>query len=135
MSPTVIVVAGLITRGGRILIAQRPEGKKRAGQWEFPGGKTEPGESPEAALVRELREELGADVVIEPLLEKVEHVYSDLRVEVRFYPCTLKAGALVERLEHARLEWVLPEEMERFEFVEADRALLPRLAAWAKART
>ena len=135
MSPTVIVVAGLITRGGRILIAQRPEGKKRAGQWEFPGGKTEPGESPEAALVRELREELGADVVIEPLLEKVEHVYSDLRVEVRFYPCTLKAGAVVERLEHARLEWVLPEEMERFEFVEADRALLPRLAAWAKART
>ena len=134
MSDTVIVVAGLVTRGGRILIAQRPEGKKRAGQWEFPGGKTEPGELPEAALARELREELGAEVVIEAMLEKVEHVYSDLRVEVLFYPCTLKAGAVVERREHARLEWVLPAELERFEFVEADRALLPRFAAWAKAR-
>ena len=130
-----IVVAALLVRDGRILIAERPAGKKRAGEWEFPGGKCEPGETPEAALARELMEELGAEAEIEPALESVEHVYPDLRVEVRFHPCRLRAGSVVERREHARLEWVLPGEMAAYPFVEADRALLPRFAIWLKART
>ena len=134
MSSSVVVVAGLIVRKGRILIAQRPAGKNRAGEWEFPGGKTEPGETPETALARELREELGVEAEIEALLERVEHVYPDLRVVVLFFPCRLKCGSEVVRREHARLEWVLPEEMENFQFVEADRTLLPRFAAWAKER-
>jgi 8-oxo-dGTP diphosphatase len=135
MGATVIVVAGLLVRDdGRILIAQRPEGKKRAGEWEFPGGKAEAGETPEEALRRELREELGAEVDIEPVLERVAHDYPDLRVEVLFFPCRLRAGAVVERREHARLEWVEPARMAEFPFVEADRALLPRFASWAVER-
>ncbi|HVO29662.1 MAG TPA: (deoxy)nucleoside triphosphate pyrophosphohydrolase [bacterium] len=134
MGATIVVVAGLITREGRILIAQRPEGKKRAGEWEFPGGKAEPGETPQAALERELMEELGVRVIVEPLLEKVEHEYPDLKVEVFFFPCTLAPGAVVERREHARIEWIEPARMTEFTFVEADRALLPRFVAWASTR-
>ena len=132
MSVTTSVVAALLVRDGRILIAQRPPGKKRAGQWEFPGGKTEPGESPQDALQRELREEIGAEVEIGPVLERVEHSYPDLLVEVLFFPCRLRAGAIVECREHARLEWVKADEMADYDFVEADRALLPRFAAWLK---
>lgn len=132
-SATVIVVAGLIVRDDRrVLIAQRPEGKKRAGEWEFPGGKAEPGEMPEEALARELMEELGVRVTIEPAIERVEHVYPDLRVEVHFFPCRLGDGEQVERREHARLEWVEADRLADFTFVEADRALLPRFAAWLK---
>lgn len=128
------MVAALIVQDGRILIAQRPEGKARAGQWEFPGGKAEPGEEPAAALAREIREELGAEVEVGPRWETLTHVYPDLSVTVHFHPCRLKEGSRVTRLEHARLEWVAPAELERFELVEADRALLPRIAqaAWAR---
>lgn len=129
-----MVVAAMIVEDGKILIAQRPAGKARSGQWEFPGGKAEPGESPEAALVREIREELGAEIVPGGLWESLRHDYADLSVTVHFYPCRLAAGARVERKEHARLEWVEPSRLAEFEFVEADRALLPRIAAAAWAR-
>lgn len=134
MRQDVVVVAGMIVREGRILIAQRPEGKARAGQWEFPGGKAEPGEGTEAALVREIREELGADVEVLPVWEVLRHDYPDLSVTVHFHPCRLREGSVVERREHARLEWVEPSRLAEFEFVEADRDLLPRIvqAAWVR---
>ncbi len=131
---SVHVVAALIVRGGKILIAQRPAGKARAGQWEFPGGKREDGESAAAALSRELREELGVEAAVEPPVESVTHDYPDLRVTVDFHPCRLAAEVEVARREHARLAWVAPSELAAFDFVEADRELLPRLAAWAASR-
>lgn len=130
----VVVVAAMIVQDGKILIAQRPAGKARAGQWEFPGGKAEAGESPEAALEREIREELGAEVVAGPVWEVLHHDYPDLTVTVHFFPCRLAPGARVERKEHARLDWVEPARLAEFEFVEADRDLLPRIATaeWAR---
>lgn len=134
MRKDVVVVAGMIVREGKILIAQRPEGKARAGQWEFPGGKAEPGEANEAALVREIREELGAEIDVLPEWEVLRHDYPDLSVTVHFHPCRLREGASVECREHARIEWVEPARLAEFEFVEADRDLLPRIAqaSWAR---
>ena len=134
MRKDVVVVAGMIVREGRILIAQRPEGKARAGQWEFPGGKAEPGEALEAALVREIREELGAEIEVGGVWEVLRHDYPDLSVTVHFLPCRLREGAVVERREHARIEWVEPARLADYEFVEADRDLLPRIAnaEWAR---
>ena len=136
MLRTVVVAALLVrdsARGGarEILIAQRPEGKKRALQWEFPGGKAEPGEVPLDALRRELREELGVEVEIgpRPTFEVLEHVYPDLHVQVHFIVCRLAAGEKEERLEHARLEWVPASRLGGFDFVEADHDVLPRIAA------
>ena len=123
-----MVVAAMIVREGRILIAQRPDGKARAGQWEFPGGKAEPGEGNEAALAREIREELGVDVEVLPAWEVLRHDYPDLSVTVHFHPCVLREDATPERKEHAALEWVEPARLAEFEFVEADRDLLPRIA-------
>ena len=125
----VVVVAAMIVRDGKILIAQRPEGKARAGQWEFPGGKAEPGEAPDAALRREIREELGAEIEIDPVWEVARHEYPDLSVTVHFFPCRLAAGARADRLEHARIEWVEAARLAEYEFVEADRSLLPRIAS------
>ena len=129
-----MVVAAMIVEDGKILIAQRPAGKARAGEWEFPGGKAEPGETVEAALAREIREELGCEIVPGPVWEVLRHDYPDLSVAVHFFPCRLAPGARVERREHQRVEWVEPSRLAEFEFVEADRDLLPRIAAaeWAR---
>lgn len=123
---TVVVVAGLLVRGGKLLIAQRPEGKKRALQWEFPGGKAEEGETPAEALRREMREELAIDVEVGRVFETLTHEYPDIHVEVHFLVCRTEQEP--ERREHARLEWVGPDELARYDFVEADVAVLPRIA-------
>ena len=107
---TVLVVAvALIDGDGRVLIAQRPEGKHLAGLWEFPGGKVEAGERPEAALVRELNEELGIDVTEACLSPFVftSHAYESFHLLMPLFLCRRWSG-VVEQREHAALAWVRP---------------------------
>lgn len=120
------VVAGLIHDGKRFLICQRPAHKARAMQWEFPGGKIEAGESGEEALVREIREELGAEVSVEKRLMDVIHAYPDLSVHLTLYAAVIAKGA-PQRLEHSDIRWIIAEEIPDYDFCPADRAFLARI--------
>jgi 8-oxo-dGTP diphosphatase len=124
---TVDVVAGILWRGGRFLAVERPQGRPRAGFWEFPGGKIEQGETPEQALARELKEELGVDVRDFCFWRSVEHAYEDLAVRLRFFHVTGFAGE-PQGLEGHRLAWLRCDEALRLRFLEADRPLVADLA-------
>ena len=102
------VAAAMLTRGQTVLLCRRPEGKARALQWEFPGGKLEPGETGEQALARECREELGAEVRVGPRVDELVFDYPDLSVHLTLY----QAEPLTEprALEHSALEWAGPSE-------------------------
>lgn len=119
------VVAAVIERGGRILIARRLAGSHLAGLWEFPGGKREPGENPETALAREIREELDAAVVVGDLLDTVAWNYPDKRVRLAFYRCRLEGQP--RPVEGQEIAWVAPADLDRYEFPAADAALVERL--------
>ena len=128
--PTVLVVAvALIDTDGRVLIAQRPEGKQRAGLWEFPGGKVEPGERPEAALIRELREELGIETKESCLAPFVfaSHAYESFHLLMPLYLCRRWEGTVVAH-EHAALKWVRPSQLSDWPMPPADEPLV----AWLR---
>jgi 8-oxo-dGTP diphosphatase len=128
--PTVLVVAvALIDVDGRVLIAQRPEGKQLAGLWEFPGGKVEPGERPEAALIRELREELGIEVMESCLAPFVfaSHAYESFHLLMPLYLCRRWEGTVVAR-EHSALAWVKPDRLADYPMPPADDPLV----AWLR---
>ena len=128
--PTVLVVAAaLIDTDGRVLIAQRPEGKALAGLWEFPGGKIEPGERPEQALIRELREELGIDVNAACLAPFVftSHAYDSFHLLMPLYLLRRWSGT-VQRREHAALKWVKPSQLSDYPMPPADEPLV----AWLR---
>lgn len=121
-SPLLIVAAAaLVDVDGRVLIAQRPEGKTLGGLWEFPGGKLEPGESPEAALVRELREELGIEVKADCLAPFVfaSHAYPEQHLLMPLYLCRRWEG-FVKRRHHAALAWVRPANFGDYPMPPAD---------------
>jgi 8-oxo-dGTP diphosphatase len=123
---TVLVVAvALVDAEGRVLIAQRPEGKQLAGLWEFPGGKVEPGERPEAALIRELKEELGIDVKEACLAPFVftSHAYESFHLLMPLYLCRRWSGT-VQAHEHAALKWVRPNRLRDFPMPPADEPLV-----------
>jgi 8-oxo-dGTP diphosphatase len=124
---TVVAVA-LIDADGRVLIAQRPEGKKLAGLWEFPGGKLEPGERPEEALIRELREELGIEVKADCLapLTFASHAYEDFHLLMPLYVCRRWQG-FVQSREGQALKWVRPAKLREFPMPPADEPLIPHL--------
>jgi 8-oxo-dGTP diphosphatase len=123
------VVAAVVRRGDRILVTKRRPGGERGGQWEFPGGKVEPGESEREALVREIREELGCDLEVGRLLARHRHAYPDLEVELAFYACDLAPdGAEPRCLKAAEMEWAEAEALAGYDFCEADRPVLPILA-------
>ena len=126
---TVLVVAcALIDSDGRVLIAQRPEGKMMAGLWEFPGGKVEAGERPEESLIRELNEELGI-VVKEACLAPLtfaSHVYPDFQLLMPLYVCRRWEG-FVEGREKQRLKWVRPTELRNYPMPPADEPLISHL--------
>ncbi|EKE68898.1 8-oxo-dGTP diphosphatase MutT [Oceanibaculum indicum] len=127
--PVVLVVAGaLVDIDGRVLIAKRPEGKKMAGLWEFPGGKVEPGETPEAALVRELREELGIDTSGSCLapLTFASHEYDDFHLLMPLYVCRRWRGRIAAK-EHSEIKWVRPLQMGAYPMPPADVPLVSML--------
>jgi mutator protein MutT len=123
------VVAALIRDDvGRYLITRRREGTHLAGLWEFPGGKREAGETLEQSLVRELREELGAEFEVTDLVETVRWPYPDKTVILHFFGCRHLAGA-IEPLEGQLMEWVAPMALRQYQFPPADEALITRLEA------
>ncbi len=125
----VLVVAAVVRRGDELLVTRRPDRPGRPGQWEFPGGKVEPAEREEAALVREIREELGCGVEVGPLLLRHRHRYPDLQVELAFYACALAPGAAPAPIGVAEIAWARVGTLARYDFLEADRAVLGELEA------
>lgn len=125
--PEVRVVAAVVRRGDAILVTRRPDRPGRPGQWEFPGGKVEPDEAEDAALAREIREELGCDVSVGPLLLRHRHRYPELAVELAFYACALAASAVPAPLGVAEIAWARVGTLSAYDFLEADRAVLGAL--------
>jgi 8-oxo-dGTP diphosphatase len=121
------VVAGVLRRDDTILVTRRPDRPGRPGQWEFPGGKVEPGEGEEDALRRELAEELGCEVRVGVLLLRHAHSYPDLHVELAFYACALPPGAEPQAIGVAELAWAPIGTLATYDFLEADRAVLADL--------
>ncbi|MCX7322252.1 MAG: (deoxy)nucleoside triphosphate pyrophosphohydrolase [Hyphomicrobiales bacterium] len=128
MKLVLVVAAALIDPDGRVLIAQRPEGKTLAGLWEFPGGKLEPGERPEAALIRELHEELGITVQEACLapLTFASHAYDDFHLLMPLYICRRWEGLAVSK-EGQNLKWVRPNKLRDYPMPAADIPLIPHL--------
>ena len=127
--PLLLVAAcALIDPDGRILLARRPEGKKMAGLWEFPGGKLNPGETPEAALIRELKEELGIDVSATCLapFAFASHAYDSFHLLMPLFLCRRWKGTPIGR-ENQALAWVRPQKLTDYEMPAADKPLIPLL--------
>ncbi len=131
MKITLVAAVALIDPEGRVLLAQRPEGKSLAGLWEFPGGKVEPGETPEAALIRELREELGIDTWTSCLapLTFASHSYEQFHLLMPLYACRKWQG-IVHGAEGQALAWVRPEHLRDYPMPPADLPLIPILRDW-----
>lgn len=120
------VVAALIWEGDRFLIGQRPEHKARGLLWEFVGGKTEPGETKEQALVRECREELDVEIQVGDVFLEVTHEYTDLTVHLTLFHASIVRG-IPQKLEHQDLRWITPREIENYAFCPADQVILDKL--------
>ncbi len=123
-----VVAVALIDADRRVLIAQRPPGKNMAGLWEFPGGKVEPGESPEAALIRELEEELGISTKTACLapLSFTSHSYDNFHLLMPLYACRKWQG-VPEPREHTALKWVRPQHLRDYPMPPADEPLIAAL--------
>ena len=120
------VVAALIWRGERFLACQRPAHKARGLLWEFVGGKVEPGETREQALIRECREELDVTVAPRDIFMEVTHEYPDLTVHLTLFNADLPQGE-PRALEHNDLRWITVEEIDQLAFCPADKEILERL--------
>jgi 8-oxo-dGTP diphosphatase len=121
-----LVTAAVIFDGKKILITRRATDKRHPGLWEFPGGKVDPGESPEEALCREIREELGAEVQVLKIYEVVFHRYEWGPVLILAYSCRLLTSSL-QNLDVAEHRWVQPDELHKFSILPADKPIIDRL--------
>ena len=117
------VVAALIWDKDRFMICQRPGHKARGLLWEFVGGKTEPGETMEEALIRECREELDITVSVGELFTQVIHDYPDILIRLSLFHCTIAEGT-PKLLEHNDLKWIHPSQIPDYEFCPADQDIL-----------
>jgi len=126
--PLIVVCAALVDREGRVLLAERPKGKPMAGLWEFPGGKLQPGETPEHALARELAEELGVEVEIDALrpLAFASHAYASFHIVLLLYLCRDWRGEPASR-EGQSLAWVAAHEFPSYAMPDADAPLVASL--------
>lgn len=120
------VVAALIWDGDRFMACQRPAHKARGLLWEFVGGKVEPGETKEEALVRECREELGVTIAVGEVFMEVEHVYPDLTVHLTLFHAKITKG-IPQKLEHHDIRWLTTQEIDQFVFCPADEEILKKL--------
>lgn len=128
MKITLVVACALVDADRRVLIAQRPQGKQLAGLWEFPGGKLEAGETPEAALIRELAEELEIETKQACLapLTFASHSYDDWHLMMPLYVCRKWQGTPVAK-EHSALKWVRPQKLHDYPMPPADIPLIAPL--------
>jgi 8-oxo-dGTP diphosphatase len=131
MKIVLVSAVALIDADGRVLLAQRPEGKSLAGLWEFPGGKVEPGETPEAALIRELKEELDIDTWSSCLapLTFASHSYPDFHLLMPLFACRRWQG-IARPTEGQKLAWVKPGALRDYPMPPADLPLIPILRDW-----
>ena len=131
MKIVLVSAVALIDIDGRVLLAQRPEGKAMAGLWEFPGGKVEEGETPEAALIRELQEELGIDTHASCLapLAFASHSYEDFHLLMPLFACRRWQGN-VRPLEGQTLAWVRAKDLRNYPMPPADEPIVPILRDW-----
>ena len=120
------VVAALILDEKRFLACQRPAHKARGLLWEFVGGKVEPGETREQALIRECQEELAVTVAVQDVFMEVDHVYPDLTVHLTLFNASIAEG-IPQKIEHNDLRWITVEEIDQYEFCPADEESLRRL--------
>ena len=120
------VVAALIWDGERFLACQRPAHKARGLLWEFVGGKVDPGETKEEALIRECREELDITLSVKDIFMGVDHVYPDLTVHLVLFNATIAEGT-PKMLEHHDIRWILPSEIPQYDFCPADEEILKKL--------
>ena len=121
------VVGGIIRRGGKFLLGRRPAGKAQAGCWEFVGGKLEPGETPEQALVRECREELAVTVVVQDEFMSLVHEYPDITIHLTVFNAYIAEG-VPQLLEHNDVRWIPPKEIKNYDFCPADNKILEKIA-------
>jgi len=124
------VVAALIRDGKRFLVCQRPPHKARGLLWEFVGGKVEPGESREEALIRECREELGVGVSVGGVYMELVHAYPDMTVKLTLFNASISDG-VPQKLEHNDIRWITACEIDNYEFCPADSAILEKLKSSA----
>jgi 8-oxo-dGTP diphosphatase len=126
LHPPIEVVGAIIRHGDRVLIAQRPPGKHEALLWEFPGGKVEPGESPEACLVREIQEELAAQIEVGAYFGDVLHDYGGRRIHLTCYWATLTAGE-PQAIDCHAIAWASAQDLGAYDFAPADVPLVELL--------
>lgn len=122
------VVAALIWDGDKFMACQRPANKARGLMWEFVGGKVEPGETREQALVRECREELAVTVSVGDVFMEVVHEYPDLTVHLTLFHATIAEGE-PQKLEHNDIRWITPAEISQYDFCPADQEILREIMA------
>lgn len=122
------VTAAVIIKDGKVLIAKKGPGARFANLWEFPGGKIDPGETPETCIVREIDEELGIKIKADRFFAESIHTYNEGRLRVLAYYCTWLDGQIT-LTEHSECRWVMPSELADYDFAPADVALAKKLIA------
>ncbi len=127
---TVVVTAAVIRRGDKFLIAQRKKGSHQGMKWEFPGGKVEKGEHPEACLEREIREELGVDIEVRDIFQVVSYNYEHVHIILLCYCCELLNGEPKD-IDCQDFRWVTAGEMEQYQFAPADEPVVAKIRAEA----